>query len=108
MLRHIKPHSLGIVRAALTRPKDSQGSATTSNEHYSNDRSSQEKHADAASSEISLRERINGNIIPGNEERSSNKPQAANAEATVTCVVDCNTENDYRRCTSTSKFEVSV
>ena len=99
MLRNIRPHSLGIVAAAVARPNDSSSNNVVSCADNDSDRKAQ-----AAKEEL-LTTKINGNPISiENEEKRSSQSQRTTARET-TCVVQ-DAENGID--STISKFEVSV
>ena len=107
MLRNIRPHSLGIVAAAIARPNDSQTTTQDTSDHVvSHADNDSNRQAQAVSKEESLlTTRINGNPIS----TESEEKRSSQSQRTTTCEATCAIQDAENGIDSTiSKFEVSV
>ena len=107
MLRNIRPHSLGIVAAAVARPNDSQTTTRGTSDHVvSRADNDSDRKAQAVSKEESLlMTKINGNpISTEREEKRSSRSQRTTAHVATCAIQDAENGID----STISKFEVSV
>ena len=104
MLRNIRPHSLGIVAAAVARPNDTQTSSTQDiSNNASND--SVGSKAKAAAKQESLLTTRNPNVSESDEERRTNN----GLQTTTTCErKGADAENGFENASTNSKFEVCM
>lgn len=105
MLRNIRPHSLGIVAAAVARPSSPQKSSQDSTFNVT---SNSDNNSDRNASEQSLQTaRTNGNFTSSESE----KKRINQSQRTTTCEATCaiqDAENGFENGLTVSKFEVSA
>ena len=113
MLRSIRPHSLGIVAAAIAQPKDSKKSSSpdiigTNNSVPNYTDNDSDRNAKTSSNEESTR--INGNpissIARSEEKKSTNWSQLRTT--TRSCSEAADAENGFEYDSTVSMFEVSM
>ena len=104
MLRNIRPHSLGIVAAAVARPNDTQTSSTQDICNNANNDSVGSKVKAAAKQESLIMTR-DSNISESGEERRTN-----NGLQTTTTYEGkgADAENGFKNASTNSKFKVSM
>ena len=119
MLRSIRPHSLGIVAAAIAQPNDSKKSSSPdiTDTNYSSVSNCTDNDSDrkAKTNEESIR--INGNPISSiersefEEKKSTNQSQLRSntRSCEATCAVQAaDAENGFEYDSTASKFEVII
>ena len=118
MLRSIRPHSLGIVAAAIAQPKDSKKSSSpdiigTNNSVPNYTDNDSDRNAKTSSNEESTR--INGNpissIARSEEKKRTNWSQLRTTTRScseATCAQAADAENGFEYDSTVSMFEVSM
>jgi hypothetical protein len=108
MLRNIRPHSLGIVAAAIARPNDSQTTQDTSNNSPASyaDNDSDKKAKTSSNEESTI---INRNLVTSGSDKEKMTNQS---QRTTTCEATCavqaaDAENGFEYGSTAAMFEVT-
>ena len=112
MLRNIRPHSLGIVAAAIAQPSDSQISSTehtstNNNIHsYAESNNDSDRKAKASSKEDSTRTSGKATSSESEKKKRTNRSQRATTSQAKCAAQDA--ENGLEHGSTVSKFEVRM